>query len=87
MKVLANRVAAVIPHKWKQVAIQLELSRGERKTIEKEENECFDQFMAVLEQWKAAANPPFTWKTLVDVLQSTSVGEQSLAEQLQKDFC
>ena len=84
---LANRVAAIIPHKWKQVAIQLELSRGERKAIEKDEDECFDRFTAVLEQWKQSASLPYTWKTLVTALKSTSVDEQALAEQLERDFC
>ena len=84
---LANRVAAIIPHKWKQVAIQLELSRGERKGIEKDEDECFDRFTAVLEQWKQSASLPYTWKTLVTALKSTSVDEQTLAEHLERDFC
>ena len=84
---LANCAAAIIPHKWKQVAIQLELSKGERKAIEKDEDECFDRFMAVLEQWKQSASLPYTWKTLITALKSTSVDEQSLAEQLQRDFC
>ncbi|CAI8033498.1 hypothetical protein GBAR_LOCUS18884, partial [Geodia barretti] len=84
---LANRVAAIIPHKWKPVAIQLELSKGERKAIEKDEDECFDRFMAVLEQWKQSASQPHTWKTLITALKSASVDEQCLAEQLDRDFC
>ena len=84
---LANCVAAIIPHKWKPVAIQLELSRGERKAIEKDEDECFDRFMAVLEQWKQSASQPYTWKTLTTALKSVSVDEQCLAKQLHKDFC
>ena len=84
---LANRVAAIIPHKWKPVAIQLELSRGERKAIEKDEDECFDRFMAVLEQWKQSASHSYTWKTLITALKSASVDEQCLAKQLDRDFC
>ena len=68
------------------MAIQLELSRGERKAIEKDEDECFDRFMAVLEQWKQSASLPYTWKTLVTALKSTSVDEQTLAEQLEGGF-
>ena len=87
MRDLANRVAAAIPHKWKQVAIQLDLSLGERKAIEKDEQEAFDRFIAVLEQWKQSVSQPFTWKTIITVLKSASVGEQGLAEELKKDFC
>ncbi|CAI8028073.1 hypothetical protein GBAR_LOCUS15995 [Geodia barretti] len=87
MRDLANRVAAVIPHKWKEVAIQLDLSRSERKAIEKDEDKSFDCFIAVLEQWKQTANLPYTWKTIVTVLKSASVDETRLAEKLEKDFC
>ena len=48
MSDLANRVAAVIPHKWNQVAIQLQLSTGERKAIEKDKTESSERFMAFL---------------------------------------
>ena len=87
MRDLANRVAAVIPHKWKKVAIQLDLSRSERKAIGKDEDKSFDCFIAVLEQWKQTANLPYTWKTIVTVLKSASVDEARLAEELEKDFC
>ena len=87
MRELANRVAVIIPHKWKQVAIQLELDRGVRKAIEKDEKECFDQFTAVLEEWKQSESRPYTWQTLISLLKSASVGEKTLAEQLERDFC
>ena len=50
------------------MAIQLELSRGERKVIEKDEEDCSARFVAVLEQWKESANQPYTWKIIVSVL-------------------
>ncbi|CAI8020738.1 hypothetical protein GBAR_LOCUS12377 [Geodia barretti] len=84
---LANRVAAIIPHKWKEVAIQLDLSKGERKAIESDEDKSFDRFVAVLEQWRQSAIVPYTWKTIVNVLKSASVDETRLAEELEKNFC
>ena len=87
MKVLANRVIAKIPHKWKQVAIQLELEEGVIDAIEKNEGKCDDRFIAVLKEWKQSESLPYTWKTLISVLKSASVGEIDLAGQLQKDFC
>lgn len=86
MKDLANCVAAIIPYKWKQVAIQLELSRGDIKTIEKDENDCFDRFMAVLDKWKQSAQHPYTWEALVTALRSKSVDENKLADEIQKTF-
>ena len=85
---LTNRVAAIIPHKWNQVAIQLELDRGVRNRIESDRKGCcLDQFIAVLEEWKQSESLPYTWKTLISVLKSASVGEKALAEQLERDLC
>ena len=87
MSVLANQVAAVIPSKWKKVAFQLELDIGVIKTIEHDEHECFYRFMAVMNHWEQSPSKPFTWATLVAALQSRSVGENRLAEELRKEFC
>ena len=87
MSDLANRVAAIIPHKWNQVAIQLQLSTGERKAIEKDNTESSERFMAVLEHWERSCDLPYTWETLITALKSAFVGEQRLAEQLHRNFC
>ena len=86
MRDLANCVAAIIPHKWKQVAIQLDLSWGKMKAIERNEHECFDRFIAVLDQWKQSDSQPYTWKTIVTVLNSASVDEPKLAKELEKNI-
>ena len=87
ISLLANRVAAVIPDKWKKVAIQLELSQGEIKAIQKDEEESFDQFMAVMYQWERSLRKPYTWATLVSALESPSVNENRLAHELRTEFC
>ena len=87
MSSLANRVGAAIPDKWKKVAFQLALDRGVIKAIEHDEHECFYRFMAVMYHWKQSLSKPFTWATLVAALQSRSVGETRLAEELRKEFC
>ena len=87
MSVLANRVAAVIPDKWKKVAVQLELPRGDIKAIQKDEDDCFDRFTAVLDQWKTSLSKPFTWATLIAALRSPSVKETVLADELNQEFC
>ena len=87
MSVLANRVAAVVPDKWKKVAVQLELSQGEIKAIQKDEDDSFDRFMAVMYQWKQSLSKPFTWPTLVSALRSPSVNETRLADELKHEFC
>jgi hypothetical protein len=87
MSVLANRVAAVIPDKWKKVAVQLELSRGEIRAIQKDEDDSSDRFMAVMDHWKQSLRKPFTWATLVSALRSPSVNETRLADELNREFC
>ena len=87
MSVLANRVAVVIPHQWKKVAVQLELSRGKIKAIQKDEDDSSDRFMAVMDHWEQSLSKPFTWATLVSALQSPSVNETTLADELKHEFC
>ena len=55
--------------------------------IETNEGKCDDRFIAVLKEWKQSESLPYTWKTLISVLKSASVGEIDLAGQLEKDFC
>ena len=86
MDKLTERVAATIPDKWNQVAIQLKLDRGVRNRIENDVKGCLNQFIAVLEEWSRLQSRPYTWQTLISVLKSASVGEIALAEQLEKDF-
>ena len=87
MSDLANRVAAIIPSKWVQVAIQLGVSMGSISSIRKDYDDCFEKFMAVFDIWQRSSSPPFTWDTLVTALKSKSVGENTLAKELQSEFC
>ena len=88
ISVLANRVAAVIPDKWKKVAVQLELSHGDIMVIEKKtDDDIIDRFVAVMYHWKQSLSKPFTWATLVSALQSPSVNETRLADALNREFC
>ena len=83
----SNYVVAAIPSKWKHVAIQLGLTIGTCKAIKKNEDECFDQFMAVFDEWEKGSCKPFTWSTLITALKSPSVAEDTLAETLKRKFC
>ena len=87
MSVLANRVAAKVPHQWMKVAWQLELDNGDIQTIQKNQQDVFDKFMAVINKWKETLSRPFTWDTIVTVLKSDSVKETRLASELEREFC
>ena len=85
MKDLSKYVAAVIPDKWMQVADQLELSRSKIRAIRKDEDDCYERFMAVFDQWKQSCCQPYTWESLITALKS--VDETGLAYKLKHDFC
>ena len=87
MSDLANHIAAIIPDKWKQVAIQLGLSMGEIKTIQRDGDDCFDRFMAVFDHWQRSSCKLYDWKTIITALKSRSVNENKLADELQREFC
>ena len=87
MKDLANHVATAIPNKWKQVAYQLELTRGEIDTIKTNESSDNERFMAVMEQWERSAKLPYTWETLITALKAPAVEEAKLAIKIQNVFC
>lgn len=86
MSVLANRVATVIPHKWREVAFQLGLRMCDIRAIEMDGRTGFNSFMAVLSLCQDSLSEPFTWNTLVSALRSRSVGELCLADELQQEF-
>ena len=83
----ANFVAAAIPSKWKHVAIQLGLSSHACKAIKKNEDDGFERFMAVFEEWERGSCKPFAWRALITALKSPSVAEIELAEKLKHKFC
>ena len=76
---LMNELAARIPHKWREVGIQL---------IKEEKLNCFTSpeplhnFSSVFTTWKSETSSPYKWSTLIDVLKSPSVDETRLAEEL-----
>ena len=83
----ANDVAAVVPDKWKLVAFQLGVSMSDIRAIRKDEEDCFDRFMAVFDHWMRTSCTPCSWETLVTALQSNSVNELDLADKLHRKFC
>ena len=69
------------------MAVQLELSEGDIKSIQEDENKVSNRFNAVMERWKQSLTKPFTWETLINALRSPSVNEIGLANELNCEFC
>ena len=80
---LMNEVAAFIPHKWRQVGIQLGVSHNDLVSFASvsigDPDRCF---MAVFSAWKNCAAINYTWHTLIKALEAPIVGENRLAREL-----
>ena len=82
---LMDRVATVIPHKYVTVGLQLGFTLAEVQTIRPLHQSLDDHLRAYREifgMWQKRGSPPYTWRTIIGVLRSASVGEVLLSEQL-----
>ena len=70
-----NRVAAVIPHKFRTVVV----IGPHHPSLEDHHRKVFDEMFGV---WRRHGSPPYTWKTIIGVLKCASVGEVLLSEDL-----
>ena len=77
-----TEVAAAIPDKWWEVAVGLELDTGDIRRIEADEQKCIKRFMAVFDTWKRTETEPYTWKTIIDCLNTPLVNEKRLAKEI-----
>lgn len=84
-----EHIAAVIPHKWKMVAIALGLTMPQVQAIDQHHRGdpriCFAD---VFDQWQklSTSHQPVSWTTLVSVLQSQYIGEEALADTIKESF-
>lgn len=84
-----NKVAAVIPTKWKLVGLQLGLEQPQLETIE--QKHIFSHslvlcFCDVFTEWKKRRTSECSWSTIINVLKSQLVGEAALADQLKTEL-
>ena len=86
---LMNEVAAIIPGKWRDVAIQLGLDQGLLDGIAiispGDTNHCYSN---VFTRWRNqnSETHPYIWLTVVQALESQAVGEQRLADKLKNEL-
>ena len=73
--------------KWKEIAIGLEVSSIEIDRISAESREIQECFRRVFDRWQRENRRPFKWETIIDVLKSPAVGENTLAQQLKENYC
>ena len=83
---LKELVTSKVAHKWFPIVIGLGMSGEQIEEIRENSNDIPDRCLGNLfYEWEQ--NPhedkPFTWDTLLKVLRSVKVGEESLANELQ----
>ena len=90
---LMNEVAAIIPGKWRDVAIQLGLGQGLLDGIAiispgDTVTALLHCYSNVFTRWKNqnSETHPYIWLTVVQALESQAVGEQRLANKLKNEL-
>ena len=82
---LMNLVAAVIPGKWREVALQLGLNLADISRIEADvsTHDSIHCYLAVFDTWKNKGTEDYTWDTLLKALRTPLVGESKLASTIE----
>lgn len=77
---LMNEVAAKIPHKWREVGIQLGVEYDKLQSTPPDS--CNWVFATVFTTWKCCMKKDYTWAILIKVLKTPAVNEPKLAQKL-----
>lgn len=84
---LMNEVAAVAPHKWKDIAIQLKLKYEWVESMQDRSMKPNDCYMHIFHKWANYAGAmPYTWETLLTVLVEPAVSLGDLEHGLRLKF-
>jgi len=83
-----REVAAELPAKWEQFAVQIELEYECIQEIKKDyPRDNYGRFMAVFQQWNIQRIVPFTWERVIIVLRSKPLEEIRVAKHIAEKFC
>ena len=78
---------ASVSHKWYNVGLQLGLPSGTLETIKYQYSDAPTCMREMLIHWLKGTDPPPTWEALADALESRTVDEAQLAQQLRSKYC
>ena len=81
LKCLYNELYPV-SHKWFSLGVQLDVPMETLQHIEMEHKKVDRFLLEMLTVWLKQTNPPPTWNILIETLESPSIGEKLLAQQL-----
>lgn len=80
LALLEDKVVAEIPNKYEAVGIQLGLKYAEIQALRPAcpgLEPCRQAYRAIFDLWQKNGSPPYTWRTVINVL--NKVGEKSLS--------
>ena len=80
---LMNEVASKVSAKWKEISIQLGLTLNDQKCfIEVTFGDPKQCMTFVFTVWKSRGTRPYTWSTVIEVLETPAVDEMRIAQEL-----
>ena len=83
-----NTVAAMIPGKWKEMAIGLGLDFADISRIEADvpTQRSTSYYLAVFDTWKNKGTKEYTWDTVLKALRTPLVDAQKLANTIESQL-
>ena len=80
-------MAAHALDQWKLIGINLKIKISKLNAIEAQNHgDPMKCFIAIIHEWENAATRPYTWETIVDVLESNSVMNMDLADNIRVKY-
>ena len=76
-----------VSHKWFNLGLKLQLSVGILERVRDQYSDPSTSLREMLLHWLKKVDPPPTWEGLACALESRTVGEPRLAEQLRTKYC
>ena len=90
LQVLMEAVAAKVPAKWRLIGIQLgvpvEVLDAIQLQVAGRPNPIMDAFELMLGKWKSLCPLQYTWSTIINALETSSVGAVDVATELRTKY-
>ena len=76
---------AIVKYKWREIGLKLHIPYHKLKEFQEEK----DRFVEVINYWLNGnvEDVPVTWRSIVTVLESSSVDERGLAKTIMDKYC
>ena len=69
-------------NEWKMIGLLLKLPPGSLDSIERDSPTVRDALLAVFTAWRRTMCSPYSWKTILNVLATDTVGRRRLANDI-----